>query len=482
MTSLVADKPKVMRSLQELVTNRVALSQASLQFFCRDVLNIDFEPHHKDWQQIVKTDKFVLVECSRDHGKTWFFSFAYPLWRGIFDRLDICLISYSYDQSMKLTEHIKRELENNEFFIQTLPKNYRDTWTKTELVLANGTSIRSESFGSSIRGGHYDFIIVDDPLKDYGGMNREDQRNFFYGVVLPALKPDGQIIVVGTPIDFNDLLANIEKNQIFKSYFFPAIKDDGSLLWEKRYNRAKLDERRKTIGSWIFSREYLLKRLSSETAPLKKEWVKYWDKIPEQDIVYFMAIDPAISQEETADHTAIVIGGVNPNNDLYICERQKTRINPLQMIEDIFRLYVKWKPKLIGLETVAFQKVLKYWLYAECTKRGVSLPIKELTHSQRSKDERIMGLQPRMESGKFYIHPTMTDIEDEVVKYRLDTDGSDDLLDAIASLNELIYVPRGTPAEDPISKLPMLEQRVWKGVREREQRGNNYDETLGSDY
>lgn len=433
-------EPKQQKSVKDYIHDKVAMSQASLKFFCRDVLKIDFEPHHREWYRLIKTDKLVLVEASRDSGKTWFFAFAYPLWRGIFNKIDICLISYSYDQSVKLTEHIKRELETNEFFKQALPKRYQDTWTKTELILANGTTIRSESFGSSVRGGHYDLIIIDDPLKDYGGMNREDQHNFFYGVVMPALKPNGQIVVVGTPIDFTDLLADIEGNKSFKTYYFPAIKEDGSLLWEDRYNKDRLDDRRKTIGSWLFAREYLLKRVSSDTAPLKIEHLKFEEPDSKVNLDYYLAIDPAISTEETADHSAIVVGGIDKANNLYLAETIKARLEPSALIKEIFRLYDKWKPVEVGLETVSFQKVLKMWMVAEMERLGIWLPIKELKTSGRTKQMRIMGLQPRMEGRKLFIKNTMTEFISEVERFRLEVDGSDDLLDATAYLNEMIPV------------------------------------------
>jgi predicted phage terminase large subunit-like protein len=351
------------------------------------------------------------------------------------------------------------------------------------MKLANGSTIKAESFGSSVRGGHYHLIIVDDPLKDFAGMNSEDQRNFFYGVLYPTLRPDGQLIVDGTPIAFDDLLEDIEKNTNFKTFKFPAINKEGRALWESRYSLKELEDRRKTIGSWRFSREYLLERTSSDVAPLKKEWLKWYQESPVKTgnpINIFMTIDPGLSKDETADHSGISVIGVNTDNDWYILESIKKHLNPLELINLAYELHAKWLPMVVGLETVAFQKVLSYWLLEEAKKRGIYLPIKEIKSTQR-KDDRIMGLQPRIESGKLYIHPTMIDFVDEVTKFRLRNDsGSDDLLDSLAMMNEIVSVPK-IIVEDPIDKLPMLEQRVWRDVRNKAD-NKIYDRDLGGNY
>jgi hypothetical protein len=70
---------------------------------------------------------------------------------------------------------------------------------------------------------------------------------------------------------------------------------------------------------------------------------------------------------------------------------------------------------------------------------------------------------------------------DEVTKFRLRNDsGSDDLLDSLAMMNEIVSVPK-IIVEDPIDKLPMLEQRVWRDVRNKAD-NKIYDRDLGGNY
>ncbi len=473
------DKAKIKSAL----TDRLYLGSKSLAFFCDNILNLIWSGHHKQWLEIARADRSALVECARDHGKTIFWCFAYPLWKVRYAEtpIDVCLVSYSHDQVIKLTSRIKTEVENNELLADMVTKDNKDTWTKTEMKFRNGSSIEAKSFGSAFRGGHYDIILVDDPIKDRSDMSEEDTLNFFYAVLFPALKPGGQIIVDGTPVKFGDLLEHIEENKEFKVYKFPAIKE-GKALWPERYNIEQLEERKRIIGSWRFSREYLLERISPDTAPLRREWLRYWEKLPEGvDYYTFMAVDPNISKEETADHAGIPVVKVDCDNNWYLVDLIKKRFNPLELINEIYRLYDKWHPICIGLEVVAFQKVLSYWLQEESNKRGVILPIKEIK-SARAKNERIMGLQPRMQSGKLIIHPTMLALTSEIEKFRLEVDGSDDCLDALAMINEIAYLPEKR-IEDVLAKLDPYSRKVWEKVhKQEEKRDRRTDDVLGDDY
>lgn len=487
-----------------LLKNRYLLAKSSLLFFMADILGLEIVPHLKEWDELQRRHRYLKIEGARDiTGKTTFWSFAFPLWHAAFaPNQQICIISYSLEQVVTLTAKCQQEIERNDFFLMVRPVN-KTTWTKTAFCLANGSEINAKSFGSPIRSAHYDYIIIDDPIKDFGGMSREDQLTFFRGVIMPALKSGGQMIVVGTPIDSNDLLSAIDANPIFHSAFFPAYQRDGSSIWPSRWSLEQLSERKAMMGSWLFGREYLLSRLSPETAPLKKAHLKYYSALPSEPISYFMAVDPALSTEETADWTAIVIGAVTSDNCLYLTEIVKAHISALTQIKEIIRLYLKWKPELIGLETVAFQKVIKEWLYEECRQRcvtcgrqesgweqdtthkhikGLSLPVKELNHAAKHKNTRIMGLQPRIEAGRLFIRAGMTDVENQVENFRLETEGEDDVLDAVASLEEIISCPVLREAKPlPPSGLDGCSRREWESLHKSKELVTA-DSELGSEF
>lgn len=93
----------------------------------------------------------------------------------------------------------------------------------------------------------------------------------------------------------------------------------------------------------------------------------------------------------------------------------------------------------IGIESVAYQEALLYFVDQECRKRKVVLPVKGIPRSSQSKETRILGLVPRFEWGRITLARGLTDFEDE---YNLFPRGThDDILDALASLEELVFYP-----------------------------------------
>jgi hypothetical protein len=54
-------------------------------------------------------------------------------------------------------------------------------------------------------------------------------------------------------------------------------------------------------------------------------------------------IDPAISQKQTADYTAIVTVGLDKyNNQLYVLDIRRERMLPKDIIDNVFNVVNEW--------------------------------------------------------------------------------------------------------------------------------------------
>jgi len=159
----------------------------------------------------------------------------------------------------------------------------------------------------------------------------------------------------------------------------------------------------------------------------------------------FITVDPAISEKLSADYSAMVCVGVDKNNDWYILDIWRDRCQPKTLIDQMFHWNERWKPVSVGIETVAYQKALQYFLYDEMKRRNKMIPLVELGHTERSKDERIRGLQPRYEMGSIFhpdpvMSPNVQFLEDELLRFPKGK--NDDLIDALASQLELAFPPK----------------------------------------
>ena len=379
---------------------------SKLEAIARLVCGLDYPSHFKSWESLVTQYKRLLVIASRDHGKTTFFSKQFPIHElSLKPSFEALIMSYSEDQVIKIVSGIKDLIESKNG-LDTLKPTNDDDWSKTALHLRNGSTLNSLTFGSSGRGGHYDLVIVDDPVKDYGGMDPDEQEDYFTRAITPMVKPDGQLIVVGNYVYEGDLIERVEKNPAYKVAVYPAINVKGEALWPERWPIKKLDQRRLEIGEYAFAKEYLLHKISLGTQFFKRNMFKFYDPnvIPSR-LFRLLSVDPAISLD--GDYTAITVTGTSAENKTYLLDYANLRTDDIQLIVDeIFRLVQLHSVPYIQIETIGFQKLLKHWLYESMRGKNYHFGIEEIRTHQKSKEARIMALQPRIAAGSLLFHPT----------------------------------------------------------------------------
>ncbi len=94
----------------------------------------------------------------------------------------------------------------------------------------------------------------------------------------------------------------------------------------------------------------------------------------------------------------------------------------------------------VGLEQVAFQKVIGYSLRDDVRFKKHPFHVTELKPSDRNKDQRIKSLQPLYENGKIFHNkqlPNNIYLEDELIRFPRST--HDDIIDALSYGLDLIY-------------------------------------------
>src|SRR5690606_31796803 len=110
---------------------------------------------------------------------------------------------------------------------------------------------------------------------------------------------------------------------VFKEY---PIMDEDKILWPGKFpTKAEIDIFKRMIGnekSW--QREYMLKIIADEDQIVQREWIQYYDELPENTKGYrrtYTSIDLAISQSAAADYTAMITAHVfhgQENMKIYI--------------------------------------------------------------------------------------------------------------------------------------------------------------------
>lgn len=326
--------------------------------------------------------KRLLFIAPRGFAKSTLCSVFFPLWLAVFSHeTDIFVVSATISLAKEHLRKIRNELENNELFLSDFGEMKSDKWTEDFLMLNNGVVIRAKGRGFQIRGFRPDMIICDD-LEDeeiiYSKEQRDKLEHWFFRTLLPALKPNQNLVYIGTKIHQFSLIGKLQDKSEFLMRYYRALVD-GKSIWEELWTTEYLNKLRKEIGEYAFQAEYQNNPISLEDQPIKFEYLE-GVKIEGKPNAYCLAIDPAISEKETSDYRAISLFAMTENGfrEVFSDRGRWSITEQINKIIDIWQNYeLKSDNSRIVIESVAFQKIFKDNLIKEARKRDLWLPVSE---------------------------------------------------------------------------------------------------------
>jgi predicted phage terminase large subunit-like protein len=378
----------------------------------------------------------------------------------------ILIDSETYSKAKNFLAEVKGHLEDNSKYREIFftihgcypddgKKNPSMRWTDSMVDLAcrkykrKEPSISCSGIDKSINGMHYDLIIMDDLHSEKNVTNKEqiEQVIDHYKLSFSLLDPGCPAIVIGTRWDYQDLYQYMLENERtrYNIIIRKAVEDDGSLLFPERLTNEFLDEQRKSQGNYIFSCQYLNSPVDDETATFKQSYFRHtdWDLVKDRPMNWFMSIDP--SQEGPySDYAAFVLAGIDHQQELYVRQVHRAKMNYSQIVNLMFEWYLKYKPRRIGLETIATQKGIEYILNDEQKKRGIWMPVEIIKSRTASKESRIEALAPYYEFGRVHHIKEANQIDElEYELLHFPKGSHDDVADALATILEIGTPPSG---------------------------------------
>jgi len=235
----------------------------------------------------------------------------------------VILISASQDQATELLENMKIIIENNEWLTTKRDPN---KWAGQKIGY-NGGYVMTAGIGSEILGQHVDRILIDDILRSDNKLSDEQIEDYIDMNLSPMLlNRNGQLILVGTPKSDKDIFSEIQRRikkepknpWLFRKY--PAIIDYDKKILQcpDRFSWEQIMEKRLTMGSLKFGREYQLEFFSRKQSLFPTSLLNAAKRkgtnmmlIPEHDKrgpewMYVMGVDVARSGSVSADYTVAI--------------------------------------------------------------------------------------------------------------------------------------------------------------------------------
>jgi len=368
--------------------------------------NLKYEPnwHHeiiaKELEHIEtfgdRDYKVLLVFVPPRHGKSELCSIGFPAWYlGRNPDKEIITVSYSAELAQDFGSKTRTIVGCEAYphiFDVTLKE---DEQAKAKWKTNRGGSYTSVGVGGAITGRGANCLLFDDPIKNREEAESEVYRErvwqFFTSTAFTRLEPKGVVVVILTRWHVDDLAGRILKNPQLsgrcKIIHFPAIatekeikREEGEALWPGRFNLKALEEIKNTVGPYDWNALYQGSPVLTEKQEFKPVW---WRKITQIEVDAmntrnFLTIDTAISKKSQADYTGFCENRVNKENFWHL-KAWRMRLGAEELVDAIFSLYLRNRYEKIGIERTSYLDGLKPFLDSEQRKRGVFLPIVELS-------------------------------------------------------------------------------------------------------
>ncbi len=480
----------------------------SLFFFARAILGFDdldkdiHRPICRVLQDYEKNTRIKII-LPRDWFKSSIGSVAYPIWRAVNNPNVRCLVAQNtYSNACRKLFAIKQIFETNKLFRALYPEILPDgsrTWTK-ECLTVNRTGAYPEGTfeaagtGTAVTSRHYDVVIEDDtvsPERDAltGLMQQPTQLEIekaigWHRLVHPLLlhPSKSQIVVIGTRWCQRDLLGWLDIHGKGYVTISRAARENGKPVWS-RYNNKVLEQLESELGPYMFASLFLNDPSDVISQVFKREWIHYYHDL-QKNLVFCTSVDPAPSDTDSTsdpDYNVVLTTGIKPSTgDVYVVDITRERMNPGQLIDCIFWHYSRYKPVVVKVEAIAYQRTISYYLQRRQRKLKMPFYIEEIKSLKGSKADRIRGLQPFFAANQVFIKTSMSELERELLSFP--RGAHDDIIDALSMQRDFWNEEMATQDDSKNELLlnnPMSAASVLNELLERTTIMNRYPADIG---
>ena len=464
-----------------------------------------------------------LLLLPRDHGKSALVAYRVA-WELTKDpTLRILYISSTANLAIKQLSFIK-DIFLSQKYRKFWPnmvneeEGKRKKWTENEICLDHplreaeairDPSIFTAGLTTGITGLHCDIAVLDDIVVRENAYTKEgrDKVKSQYSLLSSIEGAEAQEWVVGTRYDpndlYNDMLSmkvelygedgSLESEEQLYEIFERQVEDQGDgqgeFLWprQQRYDgkwfgfshEVLARKKAQYLDKTQFYSQYYNNPNASGDSNIDSSRFQYYERknliqkdsgdwfIKERKLKVYAAIDFAFSLSKKADYTALVVIGIDSDNNYYILDIERFKTDKISVYFDkILAGFSKWGFRKLRAEISVAQKVIVQSLKDDYIKKsGIPLSIDEYRPSRHegTKEERInVILQPRYENMQIFHYKggNCQSLEEELVMERPQ---HDDIKDALANAINIAKPPIRDYMRDTVMKSNVVYHKRFGG-------------------
>lgn len=386
--------------------------------------------------------KRVLIFMPPRHGKSELASKRFPaFFLGSNPKKNIIAASYNSDLASDFGREVRGIVASEEYRALFNVELSQDSKAANRWHTSERGMYVAAGVGGSLTGRGSHVLLLDDPIKNREEADseviREKVWRWYTSTAYTRLENDidpadvleddwlwrdfmrdvdagraeameGAIVVVLTRWHEDDLAGRLLKQQDeggekWEVLELPAIstneRGEERSLWPAKYPLERLQKIRSVIGPRDWSALYQQAPAPDEGLYFKKEWFRFYDELPKH-LRFYGASDYAVTAND-GDYTCHGVGGVDPNDDLYIADVWLEQTESNVWIDVFCELIKKHKPLMWAEEQGQILKSLGPFIDKRMRELKAYCAREQFT-STADKPTRARSFQARMAMGKVY--------------------------------------------------------------------------------
>jgi predicted phage terminase large subunit-like protein len=414
-----------------------------------------------DWlfarcQEVQAAPDGQLDLWAREHGKTSIITFGRTIQDILRDpEITIAIFSHTRPMAKRVLRQIKTEFKFNAplkaLFDDVLwaePDRQAPKWSEDDGLIVkrqgNPSEATLEAWGmvdGLPTGKHFRVRVYDDVIdkKAVTGPEMIAKVTEMWELSLSlGVKEVGVARYIGTRYHFNDTYREIIARGAATPRLYPATRDATVEGEPVLMSRAELAKRRRDMGPFTFSAQMLQNPTADSKQGFQVAWLRAF--APDDEAAgmnTYILVDPASEKKRGSDYTAMAVIGLAADQNYYLLDAVRDRLNLGERTAALFSLHRRWRPRGVGYEKYGQQCDIEHIEACQASEH-YRFDITPLGGAL-SKRDRIRRLVPVFEAGRFYL-------PDSLIK--TDYDGRP--VDLVQAFIEEEYKPFPVPVHDDL--------------------------------
>jgi predicted phage terminase large subunit-like protein len=187
-------------------------------------------------------------------------------------------------------------------------------------------------------------------------------------------------------------------------------KEEGELFNPNRLTREILDQKLRDLGPTAYAGQYMQNPIPADGGMFKGQWLQYHSVTDWRGMNGYILCDPANSKKKNSGHdpdwSVFMVVGLAADNNYYIADMVRDRLNPAERVDMLMKLHRKWnrafgKPPRVGVEQYGMMTDA-FFIKQRQGQDNYRFPIVELGGTMK-KEDRVRMLVTPFSDGRVYL-------------------------------------------------------------------------------